>query len=94
MARAARRKIIEKNIQALPMSPHDQVFTKEEKIELLTRNIVHDYNTEGKERIIGNVELERVIFDILYPLFGSRQKGAGKGKGVEGMEGDSSCLLQ
>jgi hypothetical protein len=95
-AKAARRKIIKNNLQAVPRSPLDHIFTEDEKNELITREIVQGYKAEGiREKLVESAGLERALFDVVYPLFGSRQKGVVNGRGeAEGSEGDSSCLVQ
>jgi hypothetical protein len=97
-AKAIKGDIIKRNLQALPRSRSllDSICTEDEKIELITREIVQGYRAEGiGERLVESAELERVLFDVVYPLFGSRQKGLVHGKGeAEGSEGDSSCLVQ
>ncbi|RDL31810.1 Uncharacterized protein BP5553_09212 [Venustampulla echinocandica] len=95
-AKLARRKIIKNNLQAVPRSPLDNIFTEGEKIELITREIVQGYKAEELgEKLVESAGLERALFDVVYPLFGSRQKGVVNGRGkAEGSEGDSSCLVQ
>lgn len=88
-AKAARREIIKNNLQAVPRPPLDHIFTKDEKIELITREFVQGYKAEGiGEKLVESTELERTLFDVVYPLFGSRQKGVANGRGeAEGREG-------
>ncbi len=95
-AKAARRNIIKNNLQAVPRPPLDHIFTEDEKVELITREIVQGYKAEGiREKLLESVELERALFDVVYPLFGSRQTGVVNGRGeAEGSKGDSSCLVQ
>jgi hypothetical protein len=57
---------------------------------------VQRYIVEGVgERIVENTELERVLFDVVYPLFGFRKTGAiaRRGEGKESEE-ELSCLVQ
>lgn len=60
----------------MPKYPFDYIFEGDEKIELLTRELVRGYQDEeiGK-MLVENAELESALFDVVYPLFGSRQKG-------------------
>ncbi|KAF4637188.1 hypothetical protein G7Y89_g890 [Cudoniella acicularis] len=70
------RKTIEANPQDLPKSPINPIFTMDERIELATRALVKGYNgaVMGDEKLIEKPELEKVLFEVVYPSFGSRQK--------------------
>lgn len=55
--------------------PLDAIFTKEDKIEMMTRGLLKGFKDEETgNRLIDDPELEEVIFDVVYPSFGSRQK--------------------
>ncbi|CZR60705.1 uncharacterized protein PAC_10601 [Phialocephala subalpina] len=90
-AAKAMREIVKDNWQKMWKSPLDPIFSEDEKIELLTRDLVRGYNDEGTgKRLVENLELEKVLFDVVYPLFGSRsiaQVGEGADEGW-------SCLVQ
>ncbi|KAH6681370.1 hypothetical protein B0J14DRAFT_623366 [Halenospora varia] len=74
-ATRAARETIKANSEHLPKFPLDHIFSDDEKIELLTRDVLRDYNTEeGIKGLIEDSELEKVLFDIVYPLFASRQR--------------------
>lgn len=92
-AKAARHEIISNKVHAVPRSPLDHIFTEDEKIELITREIVQRYKTESiGEKLFESAELERVMFDVVYPLFGSRKNGIVNGRGQD--EGNEGCLAQ
>jgi hypothetical protein len=94
-ARAARCEIIKNNLHAESESPLDHIFTEEEKIELSTREFVQSDEANIGEKLVESAELERVLFDVVYPLFGSRQKGvANRREQSEGVEKGSGCLVQ
>jgi len=94
-AKHVRNKVIKNNLQAIPRSPLDHIFTKDEKIELITRELVQGYKEETGERIVEDIELEEVLFDVVYLLFGSRKTGviARSGESM-GSEKGWSCLVQ
>jgi hypothetical protein len=58
--------------------------------------MVQEYKPEDVgERIVENTELEKVLFDVVYPLFGFRKTGAIAGRGgSKGSEEELSCLVQ
>lgn len=93
-----RREVIERNLPAVPGLPLDYIFTEDEKIELITREIVQGYKPEDLgEKLVESAELERALFDVVYPLFGSRQKGVVDRIGEaedSTSKGDWSCLVQ
>ncbi len=73
-AAKAVREIAKDNRQKMWKSPLDHIFSEDEKIELSVRKLVRGYKDErtGKP-IVEDIELEKVLFDVVYPLFGSRQ---------------------
>ncbi|KAH8649432.1 hypothetical protein BGZ60DRAFT_422302 [Tricladium varicosporioides] len=77
--------------------PLDHIFSDDEKIELLTRDLLRDYNAKDSGKgLIEDNELERVLFDIIYPLFGSRQRPrqAGNVGNEEQVDEALGCLVQ
>ena len=87
------REIIRANRHEISKSPLDNIFSEDEKIELITRDLVRGYKDEGTgKRLVENLELENVLFDVVYPLFGSRQT-AQVNKGREGGRG-VNCVVQ
>jgi hypothetical protein len=92
VAKMTRRNIIKHNLQAIPRPPLDPIFTEDEKIEILTREIVQGYKAAGLgPKLIESADLERVLFDVVYPLFGSRQKAVvDRGGEAESSEGAKS----
>ena len=55
--------------------PLGAIFTEEEKIEMMTRELLKGFTDEETgNRLIDDPELEKVIFEVVYPSFGSRQK--------------------
>lgn len=95
-AKAARREIIRDSLQVVPRSPLDHIFTEDEKIELITREFVQGYDVDGiGERLVENTELKKVLFDVVYPLFGSRQNVVvSQSAEVKVSKEEWSCLVQ
>jgi hypothetical protein len=94
------REIIKDNVQKFWNNNVD-IFSEDEKIEILTRDITRGYEDEGtRKRLVEDPELEKVLFDVVYPVFGFRQRakieadeGAKVDEGVKPDEG-WSCLVQ
>lgn len=96
LAQGLRTQIIQENLHTIPRSPLDPIFTADETIELITREMVQGYKAAGVgPKLLESDDLEKVLFDVVYPLFGSRQKptvGEAEGKvqsnkGVSGSKG-------
>jgi hypothetical protein len=100
------REIIKDNVQEFWNNNFD-IFSEDEKIEILTRDLARGYEDEvTRKRLVEDPELEKVLFDVVYPLFGFRYRakveadeGVKVGKGVkpdERVETDEgwSCLVQ
>ena len=68
------REIIKDNVQEFWNNNFD-IFSEDEKIEILTRDLARGYEAEGtRKRLVENPELEKVLFDVVYPLFGFRHR--------------------
>jgi len=100
------REIIKDNVQEFWNNNFD-IFSEDEKIEILTRDLARGYEYEvTRKRLVEDPELEKVLFDVVYPLFGFRHRakveadeGVKVGKGVkpdERVKTDEgwSCLVQ
>jgi hypothetical protein len=69
-----RQMAISKKLYEKRTSPFDEIFTKEQKIELITRSLVREtLRNTPDEDLQQNPELEKVIFEVVYPPFGFRQ---------------------
>ena len=92
-ARAVREGIRTKRLHDTSKSPFDKIFTEEERIELTTRLLVRAMNGEGAGKsMIPNLELEKVIFEVVYPLFGFRQ--VRQVAEMEKVEEGWTCIIQ
>lgn len=75
-----------------PKSPFDIMFDEDEKIELWTRELLRP---EFKDKMAGKLPddelqtLEKIIFDIVYPLFGPREV-----KRVDDGQDSEGCSVQ
>ena len=68
------REIIKDNVQKF-WNNNFNIFSEDEKIEILTRDLARGYEAEGtRKRLVENPELEKVLFDVVYPLFGFRHR--------------------
>ena len=94
------REIIKDNVQKF-WNNNFNIFSEDEKIEILTRDLARGYEAEGtRKRLVEDPELEKVLFDVVYPLFGFRQRA--KVEADEGAKPDErvktnegwSCLVQ
>jgi hypothetical protein len=63
--------------------PLDAIFTEDEKIELITRDILREFKHRDSGAFLDDPELERVIFEVVYPSFGFRQKERWRSSEVE-----------
>jgi hypothetical protein len=93
-AAEAMREIIKDNVQKF-WNNNVNIFSEDEKIEILTRDLTRGYEDEGTgERLVEDPELEKILFDVVYPLFGFRQRT--KLEADEGVKPDEgwSCLVQ
>lgn len=70
-------------------SPLDFIFSVDEKIELATRALVRP---EFDKVVENAVELEKVLFEMVYPAFGSRQNQQMEEEEEE--KRDQSCVIQ
>lgn len=86
------RRIVKDNLQKLQKSNLDYIFSEDEKIELLTRDLVREYEDETGKRLVEKVELEKVLFDVVCPLVGFRYTAQVE-KG-EKADDESSCFMQ
>ena len=77
------------------------IFSEDEAIEMITRDLVRGNESERtRKRLVEDPELEKVLFDVVYPLFGFRQRA--KVEADEGAKPDErvktnegwSCLVQ
>jgi hypothetical protein len=81
------RDIIKDNVQKFWNNNFD-IFSEDEKIEILTRDLARGYEDEGtRKRLVEDPELETVLFDVVYPLFGFRHDRA-KVEAAEGVKVD------
>ena len=94
------REIIKDNVQKF-WNNNFNIFSEDEKIEILTRDLARGYEAEGtRKRLVEDPELEKVLFDVVYPLFGFRHRA--KVEVDEGVRADErvktdegwSCLVQ
>src|SRR5271168_3576335 len=68
------REIIKDNVQKF-WNNNFNIFSEDEKIEILTRDLARGYEDEGtRKRLVEDPELEKVLFDVVYPLFGFRHR--------------------
>lgn len=55
--------------------PLDGIFSDAEQTELCIRELVRSYRDKKTGKVlVEDIELERVLFDVMYPLFGARQE--------------------
>lgn len=71
-----------------PKSPFDKIFSDEDKIEMATRALLRP---EFESLVKGAMELETVIFGIVYPKFGFR---IGLQVEEENADGGRTCIVQ
>lgn len=74
-AKAVRRGVRDRRLHDLTKSPFDSIFTNDERIELKTRALLdREFALDGGGLSINDQRaLKRVIFDTVFPVFGSRQ---------------------
>lgn len=62
------------NRHKLSRFPLDGIFSEDEKFELRTRDIVLEFRDEETGKLLDeHPELEKALFEVVYPSFGSRQ---------------------
>jgi hypothetical protein len=86
--------IISKQLHNESNSPFDTIFTEKERIELAARSLTSLFISDTLKTFMkDNPELERVLFEVVYPQFGFRQKIENDRQATRPDEG-WSCLVQ